>query len=229
MLVPIDLSAPSRCAVGLAACLGQATGAEALLLHVQQDKSSLADLAALDGLAQPIHDAGLSARLRTARGAPATRICEEVARRHVHMVVMGTRGDTTQDGGGAGPGSVARAVMRDCPVPVVAVRPPPALRDRWLWRGVVARDVPGRLAFAGPPSAMSPFAREIGVSLRRALNRSLEEVGWSGGGDAGTIPARELSATDVVILEHTGKEADEGRLDEMLGRLGSVVVTVASR
>lgn len=229
MLVPIDLTAPSRCAVGLAACLGQATGGEALLLHVHRDQTSLADLALLDGIAQPMRDAGVMAHLRTARGTPATRICEEVVRRQSQLVVMGTRGETQQGARADGRGSVARAVMHDCIAPVIAVRPPSSWADRWLWRGIWARSVPGRLAFAAPAAQYSPLAREIAVSLRRALDRPVSEIGWSGGTEAGTVSVDSLLPTDIVIVEHSMDDADDRRLDETLANLPSVVVVVSTR
>jgi nucleotide-binding universal stress UspA family protein len=118
ILVPIDLSAPSRCAIELAALLAKAVPCEPVLLHVTREQQPSLDLlAALYALASPIHALGINARLRTLPGQPSAIICEEAIRRDARWIVMGTRGAHL------GEDSVARQVMVSCPVPVVAVRP----------------------------------------------------------------------------------------------------------
>lgn len=120
-LVAIDLTAPSRSAIELSALLARATGLAPLLLHVSEGRPPLHLLADLYSLAEPLRALGTTPRLRTIHGDPSIRICEQAQAHGARFVVMGTRGHhnaTVQ-----ATGSVARRVMANCPMPVIAVRP----------------------------------------------------------------------------------------------------------
>lgn len=120
VLVPIDLSHPSRGAVAFAARLATALHTDVRLLHVADQAPTLDQLAQLHALAEPLRRSGVPTRLRTAQGDPAATICAMADRHDAAWVVMGTRGALISKEGG---GSVARAVMQGCSRPVAAVRP----------------------------------------------------------------------------------------------------------
>lgn len=120
VLVPIDLSHPSRGAVAFAAQVAGALGTDVRLLHVASQPPTLDQLAQLHALAEPLRRRGVPTRLRTVQGDPAQTICAMADRHDAAWVIMGTRGAQIAE---EGAGSVARAVMRGCSRPVVAVRP----------------------------------------------------------------------------------------------------------
>ncbi len=120
VLVPIDLSHPSRGAVAFAAQLATALHTDVRLLHVADQVPTLDQLAQLHALAEPLRRSGVTTRLRTAQGDPAATICAMAERHDTAWVVMGTRGALISQEGG---GSVARAVMQGSNRPVAAVRP----------------------------------------------------------------------------------------------------------
>lgn len=122
ILVPIDVSAPSRAAIDLAARLAAAEGLQTVILHVSSSASTLANLVDLYTLADPFHAEGRDARLRTVTGDPALVICSEALRRKARWIVMGTRGKGTKKS------SVSAAVMARAEVPVIAIRPAPATK-----------------------------------------------------------------------------------------------------
>ena len=81
VLVPIDLSHPSRGAVAFAAQLATALHTDVRLLHVADQVPTLDQLAQLHALAEPLRRSGVTTRLRTAQGDPAATICA-MAERH---------------------------------------------------------------------------------------------------------------------------------------------------
>lgn len=127
LLVPIDLSAPSRYALGLAARVGRVLGEDAVLLHVSSGPTPLGDLALLHALARPLHQVGMRARLRELVGSPAEQICLEARARRSPWVILGTRGIPSDQ-----PGSVARELLSRCRVPVIAIRPGHTPEESWL-------------------------------------------------------------------------------------------------
>ena len=103
--------------------LAKATSDDPILLHVSSEQPPLSRLAELYALADPIHNRGLNARLRTVHGSAPQMICQEACRRHARWVIMGTRGRNNLSGPQTG--SVARTVMKTCKRPVLAIRPGP--------------------------------------------------------------------------------------------------------
>ena len=152
VLVPIDLSHPSRGAVAFAAQVASALGTDVRLLHVAAQPPTLDQLAQLHALAEPLRRRGVATRLRTVQGDPAQTICAMADRHNAAWVIMGTRGaQITEDEGG----SVARAVMQSCSRPVAAVRP----RDE---EGALVDVGPAILVSSGEDPAPSQLANLLG-------------------------------------------------------------------
>lgn len=216
LLVPIDLTAPSRCAIGLAARVGRATGEEALLLHVSDGPTPLDHLAQLHALASPLREAGLRARLREVVGAPVENICSEAERRAVRWVIMGTRGHWDSPNNGQ-PGSVARGVLAQAPVPVIAVRPPSATCDCWLEDPERQLDHGPRVCVVSLSGAPLGSTREIASSLAGAIGGRVVSTG--GQALSGIEP-------DLVVAE-CGADVTEERLATVLADLRCPVALVA--
>jgi nucleotide-binding universal stress UspA family protein len=125
MLFPTDFSEASRVAGRMAAALARESGAQLTLLHVVPpvtDPSPSPTLAALATELAP----GMSVTTEVLSGLPASRIVEYAQRRGVDLIVMGTHGRTGLSA--ALLGSVAEAVVRRAPCPVLTVpatRPAP--------------------------------------------------------------------------------------------------------
>lgn len=129
ILVPIDLREAalghppgdaSRCAVELAALICRVLQVKAELFHVTERPPSLNRLALLHAAAEPLREAGVLTRLRTAQGEPAPTISAEAAGRASSWIIMGTRGGTADP---KDEGSVSRAVMKLATTRVAAIRP----------------------------------------------------------------------------------------------------------
>lgn len=199
LLVPIDLSAPSRCAIGLAAHIGRTTGEDALLLHVSDGPTPLDHLARLHALASPLRDAGLVARLREVVGQPAENICLEAERRAARWVIMGTRGDwgpaAPRD-----PGSVARTVLARAPIPVIAVRPALARGDCWLVSGRPAHGREPRIGVVSLSGAPRPSMIALAEGLAVALSGRIVTRG------EGDLSGMDL---DLVIAERSDQPLDD--------------------
>lgn len=158
ILVPIDLTTSSRCAVELAALLARATGLPPVLLHVTDGHPPLELLGQLHDMANPMWDAGLEPRLRTLPGSPADRICEQARVRAARWVVMGAGLDPTGRIQG-----VTLSVCERCAAPVLAVQAPQAGPP--IPRGPVCVRRPA-----------SPCAREAAGLLARALSGPAENA-----------------------------------------------------
>jgi universal stress protein A len=143
ILVPIDFSAPSRAALEHAAGLAERLDATVVVLHTWEQPSYFGPegvLIAAPGvvhpgldevrrsvereLAQFVAGAALPAGtdLRVVSGRPAEAILEAAAEPGIDMIVMGTHGRS----GLARMivGSVAEAVIRHAPCPVLTLRAP---------------------------------------------------------------------------------------------------------
>lgn len=216
LLVPIDLSAPSRCAIGLAARVGRATGEETLLLHVSEGPTPLDHLAQLHMLASPLREAGLRARLREVVGAPVENICSEAERRAVRWVIMGTRGRWGSSADGP-PGSVARGVLAHAPVPVIAVRPPAETCDCWLERPEVPLGHGPRVCVVSLSGAPRASTREIAASLASAVGGRVVSTGGQ---------ALSTVEPDLVVAE-CGDDVTEERLILALASLQCPVALVS--
>lgn len=197
--MPIDLTAPSRAALGLAALLARVTGEEAVLLHVAASRPPLRVLEELHALSNPFRAAGLKASLRTATGAPVEAIHAAASARRVRWVVMGTRGA----GGADAPGSVAAALLGRCAMPVMAVRP--GRGPHWLGAGA---ESPGDARVgAAAPKGDTPSA-----TLREVLHLAAHGVGQvicpDLGPDFSAFPRKESEGTsaplpsDLLFLDH---------------------------
>lgn len=131
LLVPLDGSALADRAVPFAAALAARTGWSVLLLRAIDTLSAPTDsdaLAlrkeaqeALDVVAAALAADGVGAETRVVDGPPESAILEAAADESVSLIVMSTHGR-----GGLGRfiyGSVADAVLRQSPVPVLTVPP----------------------------------------------------------------------------------------------------------
>ncbi len=187
-LVPVDLSAPSHAAIELAVLVGRATGEEAVVLHVTSGSPSLDLLADLYEVTWPLRQAGVRARLRTLQGDPARVIRSEASRRHCRWVVMGTRGHLNH------PESTAAAVMRDCSVPTLAMRP-----------GNSAKIDISRVSLWARPRSLAPQAWDIANLLGSLLNSPVDTQGEScGPGKRGACAADALLVLDLAKMPAAG-------------------------
>lgn len=183
IMVPHDGSAIASSALPYAAHLGRAVGAPLSLLRVCEEprlaflagaalqaeqaeqRALLATAEAeLAALAQELREQGLMVNCQVREGDPAEVILNTMAAEHAQLVVIATHGRS-----GLGRwlyGSVADAVVRAAPTPVVLVPPdaPPAWPSDRALRILVAIDEL-RLAEAMLP-AVAALARPLGASLR---------------------------------------------------------------
>jgi nucleotide-binding universal stress UspA family protein len=220
LLVPIDISAPSRAAIDLAAVLAQALDTEAVLLHVSSETSPLAHLVDLYTLATPLHEAGLNAHLRTVAGEPATAICQEAERRHCGWVIMGTRFDE-------GKASVARAVLCRCAVPVVAVRPGPTTKlDAARDFGTATR-VFRRVGVLGDP-ASAGAAHALAGLLVRASGGSVDRVQDEPQTEVGNVCLPQLEGWDLVVVPYEKDKLPSGVPSEILDSAPCPVALVSA-
>lgn len=208
MLVPVDLTAPSRCAIALASRLQESPAEDALLLHVTTGHSSLGQLARLHALAEPLRERGVPTRLRTLEGRPSTTICDEALARRSRLVVMGTRGEAVLDEDWGAPGSVAREVLNHSSVPVIAVRPGQIAGGCWL-EGVAPRPARPRVA---PQAHNGARGRIMALAAQIAA------------GFQGELVATEAEADMVVASWEDGMEA----VASLLARFSGPVVLVGT-
>jgi nucleotide-binding universal stress UspA family protein len=136
MLVPMDGSPCSVAALSVAVTLAEDLGASIDVLYVDgTDRLEVASTAAAAESAQEQADRALEEAIarardrlgerldrRTERGDPLRKILEVAAAEKVDLVVMGTRGRVGRLYSLAG--SLAEAVVRSSPCPVVTVRNP---------------------------------------------------------------------------------------------------------
>lgn len=149
ILVPVDLSDPSRTVVRSAAGLAKKLGASVHLLHVWRPDTTvpletilaevgtgppatLAEIARreasadLGGLADLVRDLGVSKVTASVESGDPRRVIVGLAEKY-DMVMMGTHGRTGI--ARAALGSVAENVVRRCPVPVLTVPIPKKQQD----------------------------------------------------------------------------------------------------
>jgi nucleotide-binding universal stress UspA family protein len=135
MLVPMDGSPCSVAALSYATTLAEDLGADIDVLYVEADGPEVGSAAAPAESAQEQSDrameeaiarakARLGERLRrrVERGEPVRKIVEVAASDKVDLIVMGTHGRVGRLYSLAG--SVAEAVVRSSPCPVVTLRTP---------------------------------------------------------------------------------------------------------
>ena len=123
ILVPIDVSAPARAAVDVAASLARARDEDLVLIHASPGPrpAPLKLLAGLHDLAEPVRGLGLRVRIRVVTGEPVDSICRWGRDHDASIIVTGTRGplDLTTERAA----STARGLTLCAQVPVIAVRP----------------------------------------------------------------------------------------------------------
>jgi len=135
ILVPLDGSAQATAAVPVARGLAELLHATIAIVHVCDE--ALASAALVDRMKLSSQEArGLVVSQRT--GAVAAGIVQEAAERHAALIVMCPQ---TQPAGGPQPfSSVAEAVIRAAPCPVVLVPPTRGRRDWALHRLLLPHD-----------------------------------------------------------------------------------------
>ncbi|MFH1464147.1 MAG: universal stress protein [Pseudomonadota bacterium] len=220
-LVAIDLSAPSRHAIEVAALLARATGLTPLLLHVAEHDPTLHQLADLYGLAEPLRALGSNPSLRTEEGDPATCICAQAVARGCAFVVMGTHGRRST--AVEEPGSVARSVMARARIPVVAVRPQVAPR------GASPASLGGVVSLV-EKGASSPAATRIAGLLAGALHCRLLRA--PAAGDRGTASLADGTTSTCpshVVISVDPVRPALGWVEQILQREPATVVLVSDR
>lgn len=133
ILVPTDFSTASDAAVPHAEALARQSGAELVVLHVEEPPLAYGTGELYYGLPEPNSeligrmldavkpaDAAVPCRHRLAMGDPAGEIIKAAAEEEAEMIVMGTHGRTGLFR--ALMGSVAEAVVRRAPCPVLVYR-----------------------------------------------------------------------------------------------------------
>ena len=145
VLCPVDFSDGSRAVVDRAVALARPTRADItglfvlpVVLPVRQEKSSRPSPQALDvgvvsaltedleGLLGPARQAGVAVRARVRTGDCVAQILDQARATEADLVVMGTHGRSRLARFGLG--SVAAAVLRKSPCPVLTVAGPSAAR-----------------------------------------------------------------------------------------------------
>ena len=118
ILVPVDGSPPSLAALTQAIELAEDVGATLELVHVQADDEPLDEM---EEALQEAHDVlGDRLKLRFVHGDPTEQILELASAGGADLIVMGTHGRVGRLHSLLG--SVAEAVVRNSPCPVLTVR-----------------------------------------------------------------------------------------------------------
>ena len=154
VLVPLDGTVHATSAVPVAHALAELFHATLTVLHVSD--RALASTALLDRMkltSQDVRGMVVDQRL----GAAAVNIIEEAADRHTALIVMCPQ--TRTDGSTRTFGSVAEAVLRAAPCPVVFV-PPSRGRGDWALRQVLLPHdgTPTSAATIGPATELASTA-----------------------------------------------------------------------
>jgi nucleotide-binding universal stress UspA family protein len=119
ILVAVDFEQSSDGAVGVALDLAAASGATVCMMHaVREEHDVAAARRTLERCYTPRQ--GLTVGFLVEHGDPRTSITEAAANVGADLVVMGTHARTSTSRTVLG--SVAEAVVRTCPVPVLTVR-----------------------------------------------------------------------------------------------------------
>ena len=130
-LVPIDFSSHSEAAIEFATAFAKDSNAELLIVHVLdpdlKQLEGVSPQAAMDGLVAALHevkptDESVPYAHRLLQGAPAEAILELAHEEPIELIVMGTHGRTGLKR--VVMGSVAEAVVRRAPCPVLTVKQP---------------------------------------------------------------------------------------------------------
>jgi nucleotide-binding universal stress UspA family protein len=171
LLLPLDGSPEAAKATGCALWLAGKLGATLHVLHATAQP--LPGREALERLRLPAGHAQVV--LHQLAGSAETAVLDAVREHGVELVVMSARGESASAGAALGErlGSVARAVIGACPVPVVIL--PVLYREALPWHTMLA-------AASGEPAA--DRALEAAAQLAAALALRVE-VMHSGDGPAG--------------------------------------------
>jgi nucleotide-binding universal stress UspA family protein len=200
VLVALDGSAHSAAvlpdAVHLATCLGGSL----VLAQVMPSRSTNALLhgarARLERLVQSAWAQGVSASTVLLEGNPSEQIVSHALGNGIAAMALGSHGDWGNDGGLSG--SVAEAIIRRSPVPIL-VRRAPAARSQAALPGFQHVLVPldgSRPAERAVPAALA-LARASGG--RMTLVQVVDAGRPSGDGRGGGLVARELQAASEYL------------------------------
>jgi universal stress protein A len=140
ILFPTDFSTSENAALDYAADLARSNDAKLLIAHVEEPPMMYGDGNMYYGTHEPDHE-GVQKLLHERKpkdtavcfehdllqGDPALEIVALAEREHVDMIVMSSHGRTGL--GRLVMGSVAEAVMRAAPCPILVVKPQVKLRD----------------------------------------------------------------------------------------------------
>lgn len=173
LLLPLDGSAEAAKAAGCALWLADTLAATLHVVHATSQP-----LPGRDALAQLRLPQGARAQVvvHQPTGDAQAAVLDAIAEHGVELVVMSARGESAATGLGLGErlGSVARAVIRASPVPVVLL--PVRYREALPWRSMLA-------AASGEPAA--DRALEAAAHLAAALRLGVRLL-HSGDGPSGT-------------------------------------------
>ena len=169
VLVPLDGSVQATTAVPVARELGELYHATVAVFHVTDD--ALASAALVDRMSLSSEDVrGLV--VERSPGAAAVAIVREAAEREAALIVMCPR--TRTDRGAPDFGTVAEAVLRAAPCPVVLV-PPTRGRGHWALRRLL-------LPHDGTPTSAAVIGRatQLRIDGRRRTCGTTRRNAWYG-------------------------------------------------
>lgn len=223
ILVPLDGSDLAERALPVAVRLARAGGGQLTLLLVLPDADARAEggddgdlvgqamQAYLEQVAKRLGEERIAITCTVARGDPASTIVEEARSAGAGLVVMGTHGL-----GGLGRwvyGSVAEAVLRTTPVPVLLLR---AWQPDAAVQPVAERP---RLLVPLDGSRFAEAALPVARELARGLGATLALVEGYHLPDAFLAVTGEVAPVDVVTLLNEEQSAAKSYLEETAKRL----------
>ena len=232
VLVPLDGSTHATTAIPVARGFGELLNATVALLHVSDDDltaAALIERMKLSGEDLPGHI------IEHRSGAAAAAIVKEAGERHAAIIVMCPQIRT--DLRSRALGSVAAAVLRTAPCPVVLV-PPARGHKRWVLHRLL-------LPHDGTPTSAATIGPATNLALRAAAELIVLHVATPGpeaAAEPGTLvspryvdqPQHEWPAWTKEFLARLcavgcAREGTEMRLTVAQGEAGAAIVDLAQQ
>ena len=201
-LVALDLPCSHPDTLRVAALLARTTGEAPRVVHISDPPATLGQLGELYTLVAPLRASGIRVHVLTVQGDAAAGICRSATELRCRWVLLGTGRDPTDAS------SLAHRVMRQCPVPVVAVRPGPLAPCQDTVRDVI-------LTGNGEPTGGAP--RAVASLLAEACDVPLREVSGTSLHSGSPLSRTGASSARMVVVP---LDADRPAPSWALGLLG---------